>query len=296
MTPSRHVIHQWIYQEETSPFFSLLAPLSPPAREYSEEVFAREVFTTWRSPCPKNLFNAHITRLLSNAENYWEASCPFSVSTLQSLIQTTLHHTNPPLSQRCRLSITVTAEATWQLTLQCQPWQPTPMPLGGLSLATTPYQHPHPTIKHNDRAVAQSLRQKHRALGVDDVIWTSLSGHWLESTNANLFIWVRDKRSEHQLSLHTAHPNHDGCLNGITRQTIIEQAQILHIPVIEKAYQPTSLLPREGGFLCNSIQGIQPIGHIIDTHQSQVFPLIFSNEQQSLYQTVWNTLFESTNT
>jgi len=97
---------------------------------------------------------------------------------------------------------------------------------------------------------AEAFSQAHRQ-GYDEVLLLNRRGHIFEASRANIF-WIKDK------ILYTP-PLSSGCLNGITRQQVIRQAQNLKISVIEKNLTLEILKKSDTAFLTNSLIGIKPI-------------------------------------
>ena len=90
-----------------------------------------------------------------------------------------------------------------------------------------------------------------QAQGFDEALLINRRGHIFEASRANVF-WMKDK------VLFTP-PLSSGCLNGITRQQVIKQAQNLKISVKESNLTPQILKTADAAFLTNSLLGIKPI-------------------------------------
>jgi len=89
------------------------------------------------------------------------------------------------------------------------------------------------------------------ARGYGEALLLNAKGHIFEASRANVF-WIKDK------ILYTP-PLSSGCLNGITRRQVIEQAQKLKVCVKEKNLTPAALQEADAAFLTNSLIGIKSL-------------------------------------
>lgn len=87
--------------------------------------------------------------------------------------------------------------------------------------------------------------------GADDALIRNLDGNAVCSTIANLFAVVDD-------GLMTP-PCTDGCLDGVMRALILEEAQALGLASRETSFTPALLAQAEGLFLTNSVRLIRPV-------------------------------------
>jgi branched-chain amino acid aminotransferase len=89
-----------------------------------------------------------------------------------------------------------------------------------------------------------------REQGYDDTILLDSEGYVAQLTGANLFI----EKNETLITppLETAFP-------GITRHTVLELAQHLHIPVVERRIAPDELLDADSAFTTSTLTGIRPV-------------------------------------
>lgn len=92
--------------------------------------------------------------------------------------------------------------------------------------------------------------------GCNDALMLDYRGHVAELTSANLFM-VKDG------ALHT--PTPDCFLNGITRQTVIELAHQLGIPMHVRTIMPDEIKTADEFFATGTAAEITPIGQIDDT-------------------------------
>jgi branched-chain amino acid aminotransferase len=126
----------------------------------------------------------------------------------------------------------------------------------GLRLDISPWRRPAPyTAPTESKAsglymICTLARHQAQAKGYDDAMMFDWRGRVAEGTGANAF-FVRDG------VLHT--PTPDCFLNGITRQTVIELAQMRGIEVQERAIWPEELESFEQMFLTGSAAEVTPV-------------------------------------
>ena len=87
--------------------------------------------------------------------------------------------------------------------------------------------------------------------GFDEALLLNRYGHIFEASRANIF-WIKDK------VLYTP-PLSSGCLSGITRQQVINQAKKFKTTVKEVDLTLSILKKSDAAFLTNSLIGIKPI-------------------------------------
>jgi len=145
------------------------------------------------------------------------------------------------------------AIATW-------PWPDYfPNRMQGIRLGIAPWRRPAPdTAPCNSKAAGLYMictLSRHAALdsGFDDALMMDWRGQVAEGTGANIF-FVRDG------VLHT--PTPDCFLNGLTRQTVIEQAKQRGLEVVERAIWPNELATFSECFLTGSAAEITPVREI----------------------------------
>lgn len=92
------------------------------------------------------------------------------------------------------------------------------------------------------------------AAGAHDALMLNTQGKLACATAANLFLWDSD-------TLITP-PLGDGCLDGITRRTILTLAKQTRVGCFEESITPSTLAGVESGFLCNSLVGLQSLTEI----------------------------------
>ncbi len=87
--------------------------------------------------------------------------------------------------------------------------------------------------------------------GYDEAIMLSGEGHVSEGTGENIFIVVNGEL--------VTPPLHDGVLAGVTRQTIMELASELDIPVRERSILRDEVYTADEMFLCGTAAEITPV-------------------------------------
>lgn len=132
---------------------------------------------------------------------------------------------------------------------------------GGIALQTSQWRRPDPrTAPVQSKAAGIYMvgtMAKHTAerAGFDDALMLDYRGYVAESTGSNLFC-IRDG------VLHT--PIADCFLNGITRQTVIQMASDMGLPVHETVIMPEDLPTMEEVFVTGTAAEISPVGRIDD--------------------------------
>ncbi len=131
--------------------------------------------------------------------------------------------------------------------------------LKGIRLDMAEYRRPDPrTAPCRSKAAGLYMIctiSKHaaEAKGYSDAMMLDYRGYVAEATGANMF-FVRDG------VVHT--PTPDCFLNGITRQTVIELAGRLDIPVVERHIQPDELPSFTECFICGTAAEVTPVSEI----------------------------------
>jgi branched-chain amino acid aminotransferase len=129
----------------------------------------------------------------------------------------------------------------------------------GLSLITSSFRRPPPDVLdpriktlnylNNVQAKGEAVRQ-----GADDALMLNLRGHVAETSVANVFV-VRD-------GLLVTPPVTDGCLDGVTRGTVIECARELGILFIERTLGRMDVFGADEVFMTGTGAGIVRISKL----------------------------------
>lgn len=130
---------------------------------------------------------------------------------------------------------------------------PSPMPAAGVSAAlVTLRRNAHsPTSRLKVLGYLDNIlaRQEAQAKGAEDALLLDTRGHLSCASAANIFLWEGD-------NLIT--PSEEcGILPGVTRAVVIELALSLSMKVQQERISPARLLNADGGFLTNSLVGLQ---------------------------------------
>lgn len=128
-----------------------------------------------------------------------------------------------------------------------------------IRLMWSDYVRPAPNVgpvmaKANGQYISGTLG-KNKAMrgGYDDAIMLDYRGYVAECTGANLFMVKGGVLIT---------PLADCFLNGITRQTIIEIAHEMGVPIMEKHFYPDELAKADEVFITGTAVEVQPIGEI----------------------------------
>ncbi len=129
----------------------------------------------------------------------------------------------------------------------------------GLSLVTSSFRRPasdvlDPRIKslnylNNVLATGEARRQ-----GADDALLLNAAGNIAEASVANLFV-VREGRL-------LTPPTTDGCLDGITRRSVLELAATLSIPAVERTLSRMDVFAADEVFVTGTGAGILRIASL----------------------------------
>ena len=129
----------------------------------------------------------------------------------------------------------------------------------GLSLITSSFRRPPPDVLdpriktlnylNNVQAKGEAVRQ-----GADDALMLNLRGHVAETSVANVFV-VRD-------GLLVTPPVTDGCLDGVTRGTVIECARELGILFVERTLGRMDVFGADEVFMTGTGAGIVRISKL----------------------------------
>ena len=90
--------------------------------------------------------------------------------------------------------------------------------------------------------------------GADDALLLNTSGKLVCASAANLFLWDSN-------TLITP-PIKDGCLDGITRRTVIALAEENNVDCYEESITPSTLASVHSGFLTNALVGLQSFSSV----------------------------------
>ncbi|HXZ81689.1 MAG TPA: aminotransferase class IV [Terriglobales bacterium] len=107
---------------------------------------------------------------------------------------------------------------------------------------------------------AWTLEQAHHQ-GCDDMLLLNERGEVSECTAANIF-------AVHAGTVVTP-PLNSGCLNGVTRQILFEEAPRIDLPVMERAFAIEELYKADEVCISSTTRHVQPVGQIGEHKYSQ---------------------------
>ncbi|MEI7998184.1 MAG: aminotransferase class IV [Candidatus Omnitrophota bacterium] len=103
--------------------------------------------------------------------------------------------------------------------------------------------------KSLDYKIFADAYHKARAKGFDEALLINREGFVFEASRANIFIFSEGKLITPPLS--------SGCLNGVTRQRVVQVAKQLKVPVVEQDLIVSMIESATAAFLTNSLLGIK---------------------------------------
>src|SRR5690606_13447225 len=152
-----------------------------------------------------------------------------------------------------------------------------------IRMSISPYQRPNPRsvppeAKISGQYVASIVATNEATQrGFDEAILLDANGYLAHASSNTLFI-------EKDTVLYT--PAQGAIFPGITRQTVLELAQVLNINVVEKALTPDDLHGADSAFLTGTATGIVGIAEVDDT----VFPEDWSDTLGATIQRAYKNL------
>lgn len=132
-------------------------------------------------------------------------------------------------------------------------------PKQGLKLKTVQHQRPMPLTKHGDMAETILLKREAKEAGFDDILLVNPQGHLCEASTSNLFLIQGE-------TVCTSDPVRDGCLPGITRQLLLDNAKIQRISLSTEPLTTATLQKADGLFLTNATQGVRQVESVDGHH------------------------------
>ena len=129
----------------------------------------------------------------------------------------------------------------------------------GLSLVTSSYRRPasdvlDPRIKSLNYLNNVLAKGEARRQGADDALLLNAAGNVAEASVANLFVVREGKLS--------TPPTTDGCLDGITRRSVLELAATLGIPAAERTLSRMDVFAADEVFVTGTGAGILRIASL----------------------------------
>lgn len=129
------------------------------------------------------------------------------------------------------------------------------VPLGGLSLAVSPYRtnasSPLAGIKSLNYLDRILSREEARSRDFDEAVVLNERGEIVSATTANIF-WAKNG-TVHTPSLST------GIIAGVTRDCVVEIAATHYVPLVEGIYDMSDLTDADEIILTSSVIGVAPV-------------------------------------
>ena len=166
-------------------------------------------------------------------------------------------------AQKCAIHVAI---AAWEWPSYFTP----EARLKGIRLQWSKWKRPSPeTIPAKTKAAGLYMictLSKHAAEadGFDDALMLDWRGRVAEATGANIFLVIGGV-------LHT--PTADCFLDGITRRTVINLAQVRGIKTVERIIMPEDLADANEVFVTGTAAEVTPVSQIVDDLQFQVGPI-----------------------
>lgn len=216
-------------------------------------LYAEGLFETFLAVGEGIIFpEEHLTRLYKGAE-VTGLEIPVGPDTLKAWMRKTLV-AHPDHIKKLRLTVTSGESARWvgsqgrpQVILSASSHQ---LPKRPFRLYVSEFKVDHKSvfriIKTLSYAIHAAALRQARERGCDDALLLNEDNRVAEVTSANIF-WVRNGR------IYTP-PIGSGCLDGITRMIVIEQAQRLASRVIEKNATLRTLVSADEVFISSSLK------------------------------------------
>ena len=145
------------------------------------------------------------------------------------------------------------------VVVRVAPWAGPPgsLPMGralALSGIARNDMSPLSRIKSLSYVEGVTARLEAQARGADDALLCNTRGLVTGGTSSNVFV-VRD-------GVLLTPPEEDGVLPGIARRTVLEEAERLGIPNMERSLEPDSVAGADEAFLTNVVQGPVPVASL----------------------------------
>lgn len=205
-------------------------------------------------------FNEHLNRLRKGAK-VLGIKIPVSKNQLSQWMEMTIK-AHPDRIVKLRLTLTSGEAARWvgtqgeqQIILSASPHQ---IPTKPFKLHVSEFRVDQDSIFRRIKTIsyaihAAALNQAWKAK-CDDALLLNEKNHIAEVTSANIF-WVKKDR------VFTT-PLTSGCLEGITREFVIKEAQKIGYKIIEKNINLENLLNSDEIFISSSLKLIVPVSKI----------------------------------
>ena len=229
-------------------------------------LYADGVFETFLALGDRVVFlEEHLERLYKGAKVV-KLTLPVASETLARwMLRTIKAHPSPV--KKLRLTITSGESARWvgkqgkpQVVLSASPHE---IPTAPFRLLVSDLLVDHRSVFRTIKTISYGLNaaafKGARLLGFDDALLLNTADKIAEITSANIFWVIRG-------TVYTPSLN-SGCLGGVTRQFVIDQAKRLGYRVVETEKKLPTLLSADEVFLSSSLKLVLPIAEI--RHQKE---------------------------
>lgn len=235
-------------------------------------------YTTFKLPITQKWYQAHFDRLKHDAL-FLGLEWPYSSNDLYEQVISLASKNEPVIRLTAYADVAHFSELFQKRTTPChlllsnRPEPPTPIAV--LKLKTISYSRIFPTIKLAGIGEVVHLKRTVLQEGYQDILFTNQEDHITEASTANFFA------IDASGTIHTANPERDGCLPGITRRQVLECAEQNHLSISPDPLSKSQTYM--GAFLTNAVQGLVPIQQI----DQQILPwpeetqVIFEKLQQA---------------
>jgi branched-subunit amino acid aminotransferase/4-amino-4-deoxychorismate lyase len=236
-------------------------------------------YTTFRLPIKKTGFQAHFERLKHDAF-FLGLDWPYTHDALYEQIISISTQDEPVIRLTAYADISHFAEL-FQPHLSCHlllsSRSTPPLTKTPLKLKTVAYTRAFPTVKLT--GIGEIIHLKRIAVqeGYQDILLTNHNGHITEASTANFFA------IDSSGTIHTANPERDGCLPGITRRQILELIEQYDFSTSSEALPKSRIQTYSGAFLTNAVQGL------VSIQQIDQYTLPWPKETQLLFEKLQNT-------
>lgn len=233
-------------------------------------LYADGIFETFLAIGDRVVFmEEHLERLYKGAEIV-KLTLPVASRTLARWMRQTVK-AHPQHMKKLRLTITSGESARWvgrpgkpQVVLSASPHE---IPTEPFRLLVSDLLVDHRSVFRTIKTISYGLHaaafKGARMNGLDDALLLNTAGRVAEITSANIF-WVA-RGTIYTPSLAS------GCLGGVTRQFVIDQAQQLGYRLVETEKKLSTLLSADEVFLSSSLKLVLPIAEIRQAHQPTHF-------------------------
>ncbi|MEW6413496.1 MAG: aminotransferase class IV [Candidatus Zixiibacteriota bacterium] len=230
-------------------------------------LYAEGLFETFLAVDDKIIFETEHLRRLYKGASVIGLTLPVEEPRLRQWMSKTLS-LHPDHIKKLRLTVTSGESARWvgvqgppKVVLSASPHE---MPNRPFKLHVSEFKVDHRSIfrviKTISYAIHAAALKQARARGCDDALLLNENNNVAEVTSANIY-WVKRGR------IFTP-PIGSGCLEGVTRGIVIQQARILGLPIEERNCKLRTLLSADEVFISSSLKLVVGVSLIVADRKS----------------------------